>query len=171
MSHANIAGRLTWAFEFEDQPYFAGFRELATNGIDKPILNLFRLLGMMQGDRIRADNALGVANDHSMSVLVWSYEADDLPGPAQPVTIDLGSSHDRVLMRHYRIDGEHSNAYSAWLKMGSPQKPSPEQYAELERAGQLQLLESPRWISGAQGRIETSFDLPRDAVSLVQFSW
>ena len=32
---------LTWAFEFEGQPYFDGFRTLATNGIDKPVLNLF----------------------------------------------------------------------------------------------------------------------------------
>jgi len=32
----NVEGALTWAFEFEDQPYFAGFRSLASNGIDKP---------------------------------------------------------------------------------------------------------------------------------------
>ena len=36
---------LTWAFEFEDQPYFDGFRTLATNGIDKPVLNVFRMAG------------------------------------------------------------------------------------------------------------------------------
>jgi xylan 1,4-beta-xylosidase len=28
----NVLGALTWAFEFENQPYFAGFRSLATNG-------------------------------------------------------------------------------------------------------------------------------------------
>jgi len=27
-----VEGSVTWAFEFENQPYFAGFRELATNG-------------------------------------------------------------------------------------------------------------------------------------------
>src|SRR5204863_4429705 len=37
---ANIDGTLTWAFEFEGQPYFDGFRILATNGIDKPVLKL-----------------------------------------------------------------------------------------------------------------------------------
>jgi xylan 1,4-beta-xylosidase len=42
-------GAVTWAFEFEDQPAFAGFRELATNGIDKPVLNVFRLFGMLGG--------------------------------------------------------------------------------------------------------------------------
>jgi len=38
----NFEGALTWAFEFEDQPYFAGFRALATNGLDPPVLNLTR---------------------------------------------------------------------------------------------------------------------------------
>ena len=47
---ANIEGMLTWAFEFEDQQYFEGFRTLATNGIDKPILNLFRMAGLLRGD-------------------------------------------------------------------------------------------------------------------------
>ena len=47
----NLLGSVTWAFEFEDQPYFAGFRDLATNGIDKPVLNVFRMLGQMRGDR------------------------------------------------------------------------------------------------------------------------
>ena len=47
-----LEGTVTWAFEFEDQPYFAGFRELATNGIDKPVLNVFRMLGMLGGDWI-----------------------------------------------------------------------------------------------------------------------
>jgi len=32
----NLMGVVTWSFEFEAQPYFEGYRELATNGIDKP---------------------------------------------------------------------------------------------------------------------------------------
>src|SRR5215470_9003130 len=51
----NIAGMLTWAFEFENQPYFDGFRTLATNGIDKPVLNLFRMLGLMRGQRLKIE--------------------------------------------------------------------------------------------------------------------
>src|SRR5262249_2515028 len=38
----NLEGALTWAFEFENQPFFAGFRVLATNGIHQPLLNVFR---------------------------------------------------------------------------------------------------------------------------------
>ncbi|MDQ2898379.1 MAG: beta-xylosidase, partial [Acidobacteriota bacterium] len=54
--NANIAGMLTWAFEFEDQPYFDGFRALATNGIDKPVLNVFRMAGLMRGDRVKTES-------------------------------------------------------------------------------------------------------------------
>ena len=58
----NIEGALTWAFEFEDQPYFDGFRTLATNGIDKPVLNVFRMMGLMGGDRLKvhSSGALGL---------------------------------------------------------------------------------------------------------------
>ena len=43
----NLEGALTWAFEFEDQPYFAGFRVLATNGINLPVFNVFRMFSRM----------------------------------------------------------------------------------------------------------------------------
>ncbi len=46
-----VEGSVTWAFEFEDQPAFAGFRELATQGIDKPVLNVFRMFGMLGANR------------------------------------------------------------------------------------------------------------------------
>ena len=57
----NLLGSVTWAFEFEDQPYFDGFRSLATNGIDKPVLNVFRMLGQMGGNRVVAESTGGLA--------------------------------------------------------------------------------------------------------------
>ncbi|HVW87490.1 MAG TPA: hypothetical protein VHB50_22540, partial [Bryobacteraceae bacterium] len=165
---ANIAGMLTWAFEFENQPFFDGFRSLATNGIDKPVLNVFRMAGLMRGDRVKAEStgrialdkvlkegihtspdvdALATRSEHEISVLAWNYHDDDLPGDAAAVQVDIAgvpAQARRVLVRQYRIDDEHSNAYTAWKKMGSPQTPSPEQYAQLEAAGQLQMLDSPR---------------------------
>jgi xylan 1,4-beta-xylosidase len=49
----NFMGAVSWSFEFEDQPWFYGFRDLATNGVDKPVLNVFRMFGMMKGKRIK----------------------------------------------------------------------------------------------------------------------
>ncbi|HXE13937.1 MAG TPA: hypothetical protein VN633_17545, partial [Bryobacteraceae bacterium] len=194
-SHTDIAGMLTWAFEFENQPYFDGFRTLATNGVDKPVLNIFRMDGLMRGDRVRLDSSgaidlasvvragvrenpdidgLAAASDHRLDVLVWNYHDDDIAAPPAAVQLAIQGLPDtasRVLLRHYRIDRYHSNAYTAWKKMGSPQTPTSEQYAKLERAGQLQLFESPRWLSNGKGDVKLSFALPRQAVSLVEMIW
>src|SRR3712207_8982671 len=59
----NFEGAVTWAFEFEDQPYFEGFRDLATNGIDKPVLNVFRMFGLMHGDRLKVDSTGALSLD------------------------------------------------------------------------------------------------------------
>jgi xylan 1,4-beta-xylosidase len=192
---ANIAGMLTWAFEFENQPYFDGFRSLATNGIDKPVLNVFRMAGLMRGDRVKTEStgripldsvlkegihtspdvdALATRSEHEIAVLAWNYHDDDVPGDAAAVQVAIAgipAQARRVLVRQYRIDDEHSNAYTAWKKMGSPQTPSPEQYAHLEAAGQLQMLDSPRWVTVKQGQVTVNETLPRHGVSLIQLSW
>jgi xylan 1,4-beta-xylosidase len=174
-----VTGMLTWAFLFEGQPYFEGFRTLATNGIDKPVLNVFRMLGLLQGDRVAVESsggegvdALAVRSEHGVRVLAWHYQADDVAGPDAEVRVEVsGVPATRMVERHYRIDGQHSNAYRVWKEMGSPQEPDAGQYARLEAAGQLGLLESPRWVSSVGGRVEMKFGLPRQAVSLIELSW
>jgi xylan 1,4-beta-xylosidase len=188
----NLNAALTWAFEFEDQPYFAGFRVLATNGIDLPVLNVFRMFSVMRGQRLAArstgDAGLGVLlkegvrgapdvaalatreADH-IAILAWHYHDDDLPGPDAEVALELTglpAQDGRILLHHYRIDERHSNSFAAWKRMGSPPQPTPEQYAELQRAGQLALLESPAWIRPDQGKLTLRFPLPRQAVSLLR---
>ena len=191
----NIEGMLTWAFEFEDQPYFDGFRTLATNGIDKPVLNVFRMAALMRGDRVKTESsgrapldtilaegvrgnpdvdALAVRSDRGISVLAWNYHDDDVPAPEAKVRLEIAGvpgTATRVLVRHYRIDEAHSNAWTAWKAMGSPQHPTPEQYARLEAAGQLQLADSPRWVDVRDGATKLEFSLPRQAVSLIELSW
>ena len=49
-----LDGALTWAFEFEDQPYFAGFRQLSSNGLDLAVLNVFRMFSLMGPERLQA---------------------------------------------------------------------------------------------------------------------
>lgn len=191
---ANIEGMLTWAFEFEGQPYFDGLRTLATHGIDKPILNFFRMAGLMGGDRVKVVSsgavgldailesgvrgrpdvdALAARSAREVSVLMWNYHDDDVPSPDAPVALAVSGLPDvnRVLVHHYRIDSHHSNSYAVWKEMGSPQSPSPEQYTRLEAAGNLELLSSPRWEWVASGTVAIQFALPRQAVSLVQLSW
>ena len=194
-NQGNIEGILTWAFEFEGQPYFDGFRTLATNGVDKPILNLFRMEGLMRRDRVEAESTGAVALDamvakgvrekadvdaiaargeYGISILVWNYHDDDVAGPMAAVALvveNLPSNARRVLMKHYRIDAEHSNAYAKWKSMGSPQEPAVEQQRQLEAAGQLEMLESPAWLWSEAGAVAVKFNLPRGGVSLIRLEW
>ena len=191
----NLIAMLSWSFEFEGQDYFAGFRTLATNGIDKPILNVFRMAGLMSGERIETSStgqvpladlvkagvlqapdvdALATRADHEAAVMVWNYHDDDLPAPPVDVQITVSGvplGVTKVLIEHYRIDETHSNAYTAWKSMGSPQSPTPEQYAQLKAAGQLQLLSSPVWLDVDNGKLTIETSLPRQAVSLLRLKW
>ncbi len=191
----NIEGMLTWAFEFEDQPYFDGFRTLATNGIDKPVLNLFRMAARMKGNRVTVQSsgsipvasiqaegvrgakpdvdALAVRSDHQLSILVWNYHDDDLPGPDAAVQLQvsgLPAAAKKAIMHHYRIDETHSNAWTAWKKMGSPQLPTAAQYRELEAAGQLQELKPAVSVNIAK-ETRLDFSLPRQGLSLIEWNW
>ena len=187
----NFEGALTWAFEFEGHPYFAGFRSLATNGIDKPVLNVFRMYSRMSGQRIAAESdgavslddmlrvgvrgkpdvsALASRDGNKICVMVWHYHDDDLAGPEASVTLQLGGlpkSTSMARLTHYRIDESHSNAFSLWKEMGSPQSPNDQQYAELEREGKLETIADPLDITINNGEGTLEFDLPRAAVSLV----
>ena len=58
-----IEGAVTWAFLFEGFPYFEGFRDLATNGIDKAVLNAFRMLGMLGGSWLEATSSHALSLD------------------------------------------------------------------------------------------------------------
>jgi xylan 1,4-beta-xylosidase len=107
-------------------------------------------------------------------VLLWNYHDDDVVGPPAAVNLQVRSfpqSARRALMEHYRIDDTHSNAHTAWKAMGSPQSPTPEQYAQLQAAGGLQLLDSPGWIDLDSGMATIRFDLPRHGLSLVRLRW
>jgi xylan 1,4-beta-xylosidase len=72
-------------------------------------------------------------------------------------------------VEHFRIDEEYSNAFEVWKKMGSPQSPSPEQYASLEKAGRLASL-PPASLKAENGAAQYRFTLPRKGVSLIQIS-
>jgi len=186
----NLAGALTWAFTFEDQPYFAGFRQLATRGIDLPVLNVFRMYAQMKGDRVSAVSSaqtpladivkdgvrgtpdvgtLASSDGKKVAVMVWHYHDDDLAGPEAQVNVHLTGlplANGTAKVVEYRIDDRTSNSYSAWQRMGSPQDPTKEQLAELKRAGLLQKSPVSRQVVVANHAAQLTTPLPRQAVSL-----
>jgi xylan 1,4-beta-xylosidase len=189
----NLLGSVSWAFEFEDQPYFDGFRDLSTNGIAKPVLNVFRMLGMMRGHRVAAEstgalaldevrdrsvrnapdiNAMATSDARSTSILAWNYHDDDLPASDAQVTLTItGPPNGRATLTHYRVDGTHSNAYTVWKAMGSPQPPSAAQRETLLKAAALQTMAAPERVTVRDRRVVVTFALPRQGVSLVRLVW
>ncbi len=191
----NLEGALTWAFEFEDQPYFAGFRVLATNGIALPVMNVFRMFGQMSGQRLAVDSdgamaldtilehgvrdqadvsALASLNDKKVYILMWHYHDDDVPGPVARVNVTvqgLNRSLEQARLTHYRIDAENSNAYTVWQKMGSPIEPSAEQRAVLLQASELTRGEDPKAVEVHDGQVVLCYTMPRQSVSLLQLEW
>lgn len=189
----NLRGAVSWAFEFEDQEWFAGFRDLATNGVDKPVLNVFRMLGMMNGKRVlviadggfnAADiiadgvrgnndvNAIATKDRNTMGVMVWNYHDDNVAGPPSLVSLTInGIAGKKVLVNHYRVDDQFSNSFEKWKAIGKPQNVNAEQYKQLEKAGQLRLYTSPEWKEVKNGKTVLQFELPRQGVSFIQLTW
>jgi xylan 1,4-beta-xylosidase len=195
--HVNVLGAVTWAFEFEDQPPFAGFRELATSGIDKPVLNAFRMLGLLGNERVQVTsssalpseevvrngvrgqpdiNAIATRRNYGreIEILVWNYHDDDVSFPAASIDLNvrgLPANAKRALLEHFRLDSSHSNAFTRWREIGSPESPSESEFERLQSAGQLQLLESPSWTTIQEGAVRLHFSLPRQGISLLRLAW
>ena len=191
----NLAGAVTWAFEFENQPWFDGFRALATNGVLLPVFNTFRLFSLLEPQRLATENpsakgldrlihegvrreadiqALASRGRRALSVLLWHYHDDGVAGPDALVEMTLQGlerSLSQVRLTHYRIDEHHSNAYTAWQRIGAPAEPSPPQREALQQASDLATLAEPRNVPVREGRLLLRFPMPRQAVSLVRLEW
>ncbi len=186
----NVRGLLTWAFMFQNEPYFAGYRALSTNGIHLPVLNAFKLLGGLSGEtipvtstgaltlaqvlagtaRLQADvNAMATRDGLSTAVLVWNYHDDIVTVPATPVAVTVqvppgfGTS---ATVTHLRVDDTHGDAYTVWVSQGSPAAPSAAQLAALQQAMDPEALEPAQTVAVTGGVVALNFDLPRFGISL-----
>ena len=190
----HIEGAVTWAFMFDGQPWYDGFRDLATNGIPKAVLNAFRLMGKLDGEWLQAEsdgalpleqvlgkgirrepdvNCVATRDEAGVSVLVWHYHDDNVVTEDQTVPVELslnGLPEGEVSVREYRMDADHGNSHGAWQKMGSPQEPSAEQVAELQRASELPCIGEER-RSASGGSLTLSTRLPRQGVGLYRIEF
>jgi xylan 1,4-beta-xylosidase len=185
----NLEGVLSWSFEFEDQPWFAGYRQLSTNGVNLPVLNVFRMFAQLGPEQVaassdaqaalesviangvRADADVGVIATRTaagkLALLLWHYHDDDVPGPDATVRVALDGLPKRASRAATvsRVDGAHANAYAAWQAMGSPLAVNAMQYAALEKASEL--FAEPLVIEARGGRAQMALNLPRQGVALV----
>lgn len=185
----NLLGAVSWSFEFENQPWFAGFRDLATNGVNKPVLNVFKMFAVMKGDRVEVKSnlmyplksvldssirkpvpdigVLAARSEKNATVLIWNYHDEDKKGASDSVFVSLrGLTKKEVMITHYRIDDEYSNAYETWKKMGSPQQPTTAQIAQLEKSSELKMVGQPVKFNPQAGPFK--FGLARQGISLLK---
>lgn len=189
----NLDAALTWAFTFAGQPPFAGLRQLAGAGIDLPVLNVFRLFSRMSGQQLAVSSdgavslddmmkrgvrgrpdvsAVASRNTNHIAVLVWHYHDDDVPGPDAEISLTvkhIPATSGKAKLTRYAIDAEHSNAFTAWLKMGAPLPLSPPQFSELEQAGKLATAGGPETVPVTGGQLKFRWPVPRQAVELLVF--
>jgi xylan 1,4-beta-xylosidase len=182
---------LTWAFTFPDSPYFVGYRALATNGIHLPVLNAFKLLGSLSGDRlpvasngarplddllangVRGEpdvDALAAVDGDRIQILVWNYHDDLVAAEPAPVTLHVvvpPAFGAHVAVTHTRVDETHGDAHTVWVSQGSPATPSEAQLAALRSAMEPVVLERERVVGVRNGAVSLSFELPRFGLSLV----
>ena len=192
----NLEGALTWAFEFEDQPYFAGFRVLATNGIDLPVLNVFRMFSQMGGQRVAATSdgavdldammktgvrdkpdvaALASRDANTLTVLAWHYHDDDVAGPDAAVTLSLeglgaeaGEGKAPALPHRCRAQQRVHRVATARIARGTFTGA-----IRTARDGKSAdaARRAPASLDVTGGRASLQVALPRQAVSLIVVEW
>jgi xylan 1,4-beta-xylosidase len=192
----NLEGALTWAFTFEDQPWFAGFRQIASNGVPMAVFNVFRMYARMGPQRVAANSSaqvpltdiidqgvrgtpdvgvLASRTANQLTIMAWHYHDDDIAGSDAAVQLaiaGLPANLAQARLTHYRIDQNHSNPYAEWLRMGSPVAPNEKQYAALQQASSLATLAgAPAAVAIKNGAAQLDFALPRQAVSLLVVEW
>jgi len=162
-------------FYFPGYRIFEGQRTLITGErIEKPILNALRLLARLGPERLAVDGAEGApvdvvatrTDDGSVRVMAVNF--------AEPFDYDETHSVELALAdlvegewrcRHWRIDRDHSNAYTAWLAMGRPNVPDEPELEELADRQGLEPAEPEFSVTGG-GLATLRAELPPHSVSL-----
>ena len=187
-----LGGVLTWAFTFPGTPYFAGYRALATNGIQLPVLGAFQLLGRLDGERLPLSSSgarpaddiiasgvrgqelidgIATSNGGALQVLVWSYHDDLVDAAPTPVHLAVrvpSSFGGAARVSHLRVDESHGDAYTVWVSQGMPSSPSTAQLAALRQAMEPAPLGPDQTLPvGTDGALAVDFALPRFGISLL----
>ncbi len=174
---------LTWAFMFEGERCFEGTRSLSTQGIDKAVFNLFRMLARLGTDLAELRISRNPAEtepeingwafrgaEGALQVLLYCHHDDwDREGTADiALTLENLPLEGPAVVTHYRIDREHSNACAEWERLGKPDWPDEKQRAAILARSGLECLRAPETREIRAGRLEISFPLPIHGISLLE---
>ncbi len=179
-SGLRVDGMLTWAFEFEDRALFEGLRTLATNDVDKPVLNALRMLARLGGARLplavsgaRGDGPLvqGIATRRdggALAILLVCHHDDwDVAGSVE-ASVEVRGLPDgrRYALRELALDRDHANSYAAWQALGEPPEPSEAGILALQAASALR-FSTARELDAGRGALTIPLRLPVHGLRLL----
>jgi xylan 1,4-beta-xylosidase len=166
--------------------FHGGFGLLSVGNLRKPrywaLDRLTRLGRQRLPVRVSGDGAGGLvealaarADDGRISILVWNVTLDQrtMSGSLDrqvrvQVAVPAGVSY---MLRHYRIDADHSNITRVWAEMsGASAWPNDKQWALLREANTLDELVPATLVAGEDGLLEVGFDLPMPGVSCLELA-
>ena len=90
-----------------------------------------------------------------LCVMVWHYHDEDVPGPDAAVDVTLENlplSNGQAKLEHFQVDGEHSNAETAWQKMGSPKTRRRSSTRNWKKSASLPKLSPPKTLRSRTAR-------------------
>jgi Glycosyl hydrolases family 39. len=186
---------LAWAFMFVGERCFEGTRTFSTQGIKKTSFNLFRIFAKIGNRELQfkssqekdvlnyADyfatteepevSGLASLDDQgNLQILIYSHHDDWDNNQEFTVSLEVRNLPfaGRVKCGHYRVDGEHSNAYAEWVRQNKPQYPNERQYAAIKERDGLEQFEPVRQMSPTNHDLKLEFVMPSHAVSLIEIS-
>ncbi len=183
---------LAWAFFFPGERCFEGTRVFTTQGIDKAVLNMFKIYGKLGYEKL-ACSCDGAAkfdyadpNDYDLpardadvgafavrgekgetQIVVFSHHDDWDKSQENTVALAVkGLAKGAKRITHHRIDAQHSNPYREWVALGKPHYPTAEQYAKIKAADGLEEFK-PAEQAESDGTLSLSFVLPAHGVSFI----
>ena len=186
---------LAWAFMFEGERCFEGTRSFSTQGIDKPLLNLFRMFARLGTQRVALYSSRdldplsftdprGTAegpeidgwaicdSPDALQVLLYCHHDDWGRKETYDVSLSLENlpMEGEVRVTHLRIDAEHSNAFAEWVRQGKPDWPDETQRGAILARSGLESFEPSCRVQIRNRTLNLSFPLPTHGISLLEIT-
>ena len=170
---------LAWAFMFEGERCFEGTRTFSTQGIDKAVLNTFKLYAKLGHQRVELTSSRD--QDPEQYADYWGEgKGAEIDGWA---TLAGTKSAEILLYCHedtWESDGCYAIEFAAeglpfggpykvtqWTRQGRPDYPQGAQYEAIKARDGLELLGPVQVVRPMDGKLKLSFDMPVKSVSLI----
>jgi xylan 1,4-beta-xylosidase len=170
-----------WSFYMEGKRLFEGNRTLVTNyNLYLPILTGLKLFGKLKSKQLAIEinqinlpiYGIATADDENRNFqFLLFYHVDDWTyEDIQSIDITFRNIHlKNVLVKHYRIDSNHSNTYREWIQIGKPDYLNQHQLEYLKNSQQLKLLHDPIELKIDNNQLKLDvFQLPAHSISFIE---